>query len=414
MAHGGEALGRADGRVVFVPFGLPGEVVEVALVDERPDYARGVILSVIRPSPSRVEPRCALFGECGGCQWQHAEYATQLEMKRGIVAEQLRRIGGFADAEELVLPTIGMVDPWAYRNHIRFSVGRQFGDLGFTKKQTRKLLRVDRCWIADRQIDEIRDRIQGRLAGQRVHQVAVRVGCTTGEVMVSPALPTIDDVTSGQTELHEELLGRRFRIAGPSFFQVNTRREPRHMPAGTERFAELVSPGGISMAEILMLVALAGLGLQPDDLVVDAYCGVGTFTAAMAPYVRAAVGIEESTAAVADADRNCADLPNVSFMAGKVETVLAEMGTSERLPGAPTKILLDPARVGCDPRALTAMAAARPDRIVYVSCEPATLARDLALLRDAGYRLESVQPVDMFPQTYHVESVSVLRHSVPG
>ena len=215
-----------------------------------------------------------------------------------------------------------------------------------------------------------------------------------------------NEIPSGQTELHEELLGRRFRVAAPAFFQVNTRREQRGpdfpSPEVVERFGHLISPAGLSIAETLVLLGIAGLDPRPDDVIVDAYCGVGTFSAVMAPFVHEVVGIEESPAAVKDAGENCRDLPNVRFLAGKVEDVLPKL--DER----PTKVLLDPARVGCERPVLDALIAAELERIVYVSCEPATLARDLAILREGGYVLQSVQPLDMFPQTYHVESVSLL------
>jgi len=215
-----------------------------------------------------------------------------------------------------------------------------------------------------------------------------------------------DDIPSGQTELFEDFLGRRFRVAAPAFFQVNTRREQRGpdfpSPEIAQRFGHLISDDGLSIAEALVLVGLDRLDPQPDDIVVDAYSGVGTFSAVLAPFVREVVGIEESPAAVKDAGENCRDLPNVRFLAGKVENVLPKL--AER----PTKVLLDPARVGCERPVLDALIDARLERIVYVSCEPATLARDLAILREGGYRLQSVQPLDMFPQTYHVESVSLL------
>jgi len=219
-----------------------------------------------------------------------------------------------------------------------------------------------------------------------------------------------DEIPSGQTELHEEFLGRRFRVAAPAFFQVNTRREQRgpDFPSSAivERFGGLISKDGLSIAETLVLLGLDRLDLRPDDVIVDAYCGVGTFAAVLAPFVRQVVGIEESPAAVKDAGENCRDLPNVRFIAGKVENVLPKL--TER----PTKVLLDPARVGCERPVLDALIAAELERIVYVSCEPATLARDLAILREGGYTLQSVQPLDMFPQTYHVESVSLLVRGV--
>lgn len=450
VAHGGEAIGRHEGRVFFVPYGLPGETVVAEIAQDKPDYARAEIVEIVEAAPERVTAPCAYFGSCGGCQWQHADYEAQLRFKRGIVAEQLRRIGHFEDADGLVLPTIGMAEPWHYRNHARFTVGRRFGELCFTRSGTRQLLRIDHCWLMQRPVDAILARLQRRLPGFRAHQLSIRVGANTGDILIQPELPPLgdpvpisdeelersgdptvprerphglgtapeppfhddtcawpsDEVPSGQTELYEELLGRRFRVAAPAFFQVNTRRERRGpdfpSPAIIARFGHLVADEGLSIAETLVLLGLDRLDPQPDDVVVDAYCGVGTFSAVLAPFVRQVVGIEESPAAVKDAEQNCADLENLRFIAGKVEDVLPKL--TER----PSKVLLDPARVGCERPVLDALVEAQPERIVYVSCEPATLARDLAILREGGYTLQSVQPLDMFPQTYHVESVSLL------
>lgn len=453
VAHGGEAIGRHEGRIFFVPYGLPGETVTAEIVQDKADYARAEIVEIVTPSPERVTAPCAYFGACGGCQWQHATYEAQLRFKQAIVAEQLRRIGHFEDADALVLPTIGMAEPWHYRNHARFTVGRRFGELCFTRSGTRQLLRIDHCWLMQPTVDALLARLQRRLPGFRAHQLSIRVSASTGDLLVNPALPELgepiplpeevdgetrfgafdptadrphglgpapeqpideyaalwpedQEIPSGQTELFEELLGRRFRVAAPAFFQVNTHREQRGpdfpSPEIVERFGHLISPDGLSIAETLVLVGLDRLDLQPEDVVVDAYSGVGTFSAVLAPFVASTIGIEESPAAVKDAEANCSDLPNLRFIAGKVEDVLPKL--EER----PTRVLLDPARVGCERPVLDALVAAQPERIVYVSCEPATLARDLAILREGGYTLQSVQPLDMFPQTYHVESVSLL------
>ncbi|MGE3268089.1 MAG: class I SAM-dependent RNA methyltransferase, partial [Chloroflexota bacterium] len=416
VAHGGEAIGRHEGRVFFVPFGLPGETVTAEIVQDKADYARAEIVEIVEASPARVTAPCAYFGACGGCQWQHAEYSTQLEFKRQIVVEQLRRIGHFDDTDGLVLPTIGMADPWHYRNHARFTVGRRYGELCFTRSGSRQLLRIEHCWIMQPTIDALLARLQRRLPGFRAHQLSIRLGANTGDVLVNPELPELsdpipvtedeqerfgalpqsgerpsglgvappqpveeyaarwptDEIPSGQTELYEEFLGRRFRVAAPAFFQVNTRREQRGpafpSPEIVARFGGLIAPDGLSIAETLVLVGLDRLDPQPGDVVVDAYSGVGTFTAVMSPFVRQVVGIEESPAAVKDAGQNCADLPNVRFIAGKVEQVLPS------LPERPTKVLLDPARVGCERPVLDALIAAQLERIVYVSCEPSTLA----------------------------------------
>ncbi|HEX3244429.1 MAG TPA: class I SAM-dependent RNA methyltransferase [Chloroflexota bacterium] len=447
FAFGGEALGRLDGRVTFVPYGLPEETVRARVVQDKKDYARAELIEVVDSSPDRTEPVCPMFGVCGGCQLQHATYDAQLEMKRQMVVEQLRRIGGFEDAEALTRPTIGMISPWEYRNHARFSVGRRHGELGFTQRNTRRLLRIEHCYLMHPGINEVLHELQGRLPGFSGHQLAIRVGANTNDRLVGPPLPDFPEIPSGQTSIDEEILNRRYRVAAAAFFQVNTRREQRPLPDGLERCAQLApqlplplgegsaedvlplplgegwgegnssaidcqpAQGGkesqalfyLSMADILALLVFNGLDPRPNDVVLDAYCGVGTFSILLAPHVQQGIGIEESAAAIEDARRNADDLSNVTFHAGKVEKLL---GTIEPRP---TIVVLDPARVGCELPALDALAAMAPRGLVYVSCDPATLSRDLAILRNRDYTLESVQPLDMFPQTSHVECVAVLR-----
>jgi 23S rRNA (uracil1939-C5)-methyltransferase len=404
---GGETLGRLpDGRVVFVPRSLPGEQVDVRVLQTRKDYARGELVSVPRSAPGRLAPPCPSYAQgCGGCSWQHAAYDLQRELKRAVVVDQLGRIGGVSDADAVVRPTIGMLEPWHYRNQARFSVGRRHGELCFTERASHRLLRIDHCWISHPRINEVLARLQGRLAhvGRRLHQVLVRVGANTGDLLVAPALPELPEVASGQAFLEEELLGRRFRLRGPSFFQVNTRRERRPLPAGV---AALLPPpaDGLSMAELLALLVLDRLRPRPADLVVDAYCGVGTFALLMAPFVGEVVGIEEARVAVDDAVHNGRDVPNARFVLGKTEHVLPNL-TLDRRPAA---VVLDPVRADAQPAVLEALLWLRPPRLVYVSCDPSTLARDLRVLLAGGYALAEVQPIDMFPQTYHVECVAVL------
>jgi 23S rRNA (uracil1939-C5)-methyltransferase len=402
LAHGGEALGRLDGRVVFVPYGLPGETVKVELVEERRDFARGNLLEVLSPAPSRVEPPCRYYGECGGCSLQHADYQAQLEFKRQVVVEQLGRIGHFEQAAALVRPTIGMISPWEYRNHARFTVGRRQGELCFTRRGTRRLMRIERCLLMQPAINAAVEQIQDRLVGFRGHQVALRHGANSGDLLVNPALEQVPELPSGQTALEEQLFDQRFRVAAPAFFQVNTRRERRPLPAGLRPPPWPMPDDGLSMAEILALVVYDRLAPRGDELLLDLYCGVGTFAILLARAVRAAIGIEESSAAVKDARENASGLSNVSFIAGKSEQLLPS------LPERPDAVVMDPARVGCQPEVLEALAGREIPRLVYVSCDPATLARDLAILVERGFRLEDVQPVDMFPQTYHIECVASL------
>lgn len=410
LAFGGEALGRLeDGRVLFASHALPGERAVVQVVEDRPDYARAETLSVERAAPERVEPPCPYFtAGCGGCSWQHADYGAQLLYKQRVVEQQLRRIGHFEDAATLVQPTIGMLQPWHYRNQARFTVGRKFGELCFTYRTSHRMLRVDHCWIVHPAINAVLERLQERLAGseRKIHQVGVRVGANTGQVLVTPALPEAPDVASGQPSLEEELLGRRFRFHPSSFFQVNTLREQRAIPDAV-RTRHVPSPSqGISIAEILALLVLDRIAPTGQELLVDAYCGVGTFALLAAPLVGEVVGIEEARSAIHDAEHNGRDVGNVRFIEGRTEQILPRLSLERR----PDAVILDPARTGAHPDVFQALLSAtlRPPRLVYVSCDPATLARDLRVLTTGGYHLEEVQPLDMFPQTYHVECVATL------
>lgn len=375
FAHGGEALGRIDGQVTFVMGGIPGEEVEVHVFQRKPDFLRARLVRVLDPSPDRATPPCPYFGDCGGCQLQHVVYSRQLEIKGEVVREQLRRIGGFA--EPPVAPPLGMDDPWYYRNHARFSALRD-GALGFTRHHSRKVIRIDHCWLMYTPINHALDLLQGHCRG--LHNVSIRYGLRTGQLMVAPRIKGTEALlATGQPYLEEEILGRRFRIAAASFFQVNT-----------------------VQADVLARLAIEGMALAPEAMVVDAYCGVGTFAILVADRVRRVIGIEDSAAALVDATHNARGMDNVEFRRGAVENVLPSL--TEHVDA----VIIDPPRAGCKPEVLESLIALRPSRLVYVSCEPSTLARDLRVLVDGGFTLLKVQPVDMFPQTYHVENVATL------
>ena len=398
IAFEGGALAHDGPRIVFAEYGIPGETVSVQLLRSRAGVAMGRVVEVLKSSPDRVDAPCPYFGACGGCQWQHITYPRQLTFKEHIVREQLRRIGRFINPP--VSPAVAAENPWGYRNHLRFTAKRR-GEVGFVQRGSHRFLRVDHCLIADDHVNDALPGLQGKCGG--MHQLTFRVGVNTDEMLVHPDLKAIEpSIESGQRFYHEEILGRRFRISGASFFQTNT--------AQTERLVGLVRDC---------------LDLGENETLVDAYAGVGTFAVILAPHdvlQRAALhelhrrrGQLQSVAGAEfdDIAQQCADdamvniagMPNIQYHKGKVEELLPQISEPADV------LILDPPRQGCDAKALEAVIQMAPNRIAYVSCDPSTLARDLRILVDGGFELREVTPVDMFPQTHHIECVATLRRS---
>ncbi|GMU41670.1 MAG: putative RNA methyltransferase [Chloroflexota bacterium] len=384
FASGGKAVGHhPDGRVVFVEFALPGERVIAEITTDRSDYLEATAVLVLDASEHRVTPRCQYFGRCGGCQLQHVAYEEQLALKTSVVADQLQRIGRFTpdNVEAVLRPMLGMEEPWAYRNHVRFTVRRD-GQIGFMQRGTHHFMRIESCAIALPRVNEVLAETQDRT--MQAHQLSVRVGEHTQDEMLQPHLQwrpgqRPKDLPSGQTHYVEQLLGVPYRISGPAFFQVNTRQ------------AE----------ELVSLVVERVQAVRPR-IVVDAYAGVGTFAAQLARWVEHVVTVEESAAAGVDAGKNLAQFNNVTRVVGKVEDTLPGMTPD------PDVVVIDPPRAGLFPGVVEAIVASTARRVVYVSCDPGTLARDLRLFVDGGFAVREVQPVDMFPHTQHIECVTTL------
>ncbi len=402
LSYLGGAVGRnKDNLAIFVSGGLPGERVVVEVEETRHRYARAHVVEVLEPAEDRVVPPCPYFGACGGCQSQHQEYAAQVRWKTEMVRRQLQRIGHFVDPP--LHPMIPAANPWQYRNQARFSVDAQ-GRLGFTRFHSRSLLPIESCSIMQQPIVDLMPRLQGAAPG--AHQVVIRYGSRTGQFLIAPRLAgNLQDLPSGQEWYEEILLGRRYRVSAPSFFQVNTRVDERAIPDVIKAPWLPSRVAALSQVDLLALLVLDRLPLSGREFIVDAYSGVGTFALLAAERAARVIGIEEARCAVRDAEHNAADLDNVQFLTGRTEDLLGQI--KER----PDAVILDPSRTGCAPGVLAALAALRPSTVVYVSCDPATLARDLAMLCASGFRLDDVQPIDMFPQTHHVEIVSVLHAS---
>lgn len=404
MAHGGDALGRHVGKVIFVPYAMPGEVVRAEITEDKGPYAFARLVEVVERSPERIDPPCPYFGQgkCGGCQWQHIAYDAQVQFKREILLDQLERIGDLEDP--LVHSTLPDETGWAYRNHAQFHPAAE-GGLGFQRAPGHQsgggsdggIIPIDFCLILHPALSELYDLIDLDVEG--LVRLVLRAGTASGDRLIGfemeedkpPALE-VDEAVScvmllqeggyanliGDNYITEVVADHAYRVSASSFFQVNTRQ-----------------------AETLVRFVLEYLDLESDETVVDAFCGVGLFTTHLAEEAQLVVGIESSQSAVDDLLENTEDRANIEIIEGAVEDVLPDIAVPV------DAVLLDPPRGGVDRHALDALAEMAPRRIVYVSCDPATLARDAKRLRKKGYTLVEAQPVDMFPQTYHVESVSL-------
>ncbi len=403
MAHGGSAIGRHEGRTIFVPYAIPGERITARLTQDKGRFAYAEGVTLLAGSQARVIPHCPHFGpkRCGGCHWQHIEYPAQLAFKEQIVRDQLTRIGGIA--EPPVLSIIPSPTAWQYRTHVTLHVTPE-GQVGFVGTDDQRIVPIQECHIIRPELQDLLERLNlETLDGNTLARLRLQVGSQSDDLLI--ALSTLDDLPPaieldlpvsvsflsqddepqaliGTGKVHYAVKGRVFQVTAGSFFQVN-----------------------LPLAEQLVDLVLANLALQGEESVLDLYSGVGLFSAFLAERAALVTAIEGYPTAVADADANLRDLSNVTLIEGLVEDVLPEL--DEPFDAA----VLDPPRSGMETAALDALAALAPARIVYVSCDPATLARDIKRLIAKGYQLQSVQPLDMFPQTYHIECVATLRRA---
>ena len=374
----GDTVAEFEGREVSVFGGIPGERVVCRIVRyrrRRKAVVSAIVTQVLEPSPHRVAPPCPYFGPCSGCQWQHIDYAHQLDLKREAVRQAIGEYDSLRGTG--VGETMPSEEVLGYRNHARFTV-RRSGSLGFVNRITRRFVKIDECLLMAPGINELLARLQGRSGA--TSQLSIRYGTNSGVWLIQPRL-SINEVglEAGQSHYTERLLGRSFRVGSPSFFQVNT-----------------------AQAERLIGLVKRRLRLSGQETVVDAYAGVGTFAVLLAEHAEKMIAVEESDAAVADARVNTAGIDNVEIVLGKVEDVIDELDISA------DAVVLDPPRAGCQAQVLEAVARWRPGRVCYVSCDPSSLARDLDIMVRSGFAVESIEPVDMFPQTYHVECVATL------
>jgi 23S rRNA (uracil1939-C5)-methyltransferase len=432
VADSGDGVGRINQQVVFVPQTVTGDRVWVRLVQIKRQYMRGKLLKILSPSAHRVRPSCIVADKCGGCQWQHIAYSHQLEIKQHQVVQALQRIGQFADPPvDPILPTEPSLQ---YRNKATYPLERSpTGQIkaGYYRQGSHKVVNINQCPIQNQALDpllaDIKKDIQ-KLGWSIYHEkqhkgdiryLSVRVGIRTGEILLTlvtthNALKNLEEqaniwmqqypnlvgvcvnvnqkrtntifgkhtyTIAGRSYLQEIFAGYRYNLQTDTFFQVNT-----------------------ATAEALLQEIENSLPAAAN-LLVDAYCGVGTFTLPLSQRVQRAIAIEIQPEAIALAQQNAAQnhLTNIEFYDSKVESLLPQ------LQQTPDIVLLDPPRKGCDRTVIETLRQIQPTSIVYVSCKAATLARDLQLLcQDGTYRLQRVQPADFFPQTSHVECAAFL------
>ncbi len=385
MGELGDTMAEFEGKTINVAGGIPGERVTARIYRyrrRRKETVSGIVTKVLRSSPDRVAAKCGYCGPCSGCQWQHIAYKSQLKYRREAIESHLKRYHSLSDVQ--VLPALPAPNEFYYRNHARFTVRRD-GQLGFSNRITRRFVRIEHCMLMDPVINAALTEFQDKSA--ETTNMSLRVGANTGDLLAQPTFQNPDiAIPSGQTHYTETMMGRNLRVASPSFFQVNT-----------------------AQAENLVRLTRDGLELKESDILVDAYAGVGVFAILLSPYVARAIAIEESASAIQDGNANAEGLDNVEFVQFKTEDALGRLVEICELDRTPDAVILDPPRTGCHPQAVESLLRLRPKKVAYVSCDPPSLARDLNALVNGGYEIMTVQPVDMFPQTYHVESVTTLR-----
>ena len=435
IGQGGVGIGKYEGFTVFVDGGLVQDKIKVKITKSKKNYAVGDIVEIIEKSPFRVERKCSeSLRQCGGCQIQELDYQKQLDVKTNEVKQVISRIGKLDDV--VIHDTLGMEHPFRYRNKAQFPIQKKdnMPVIGFYKKKSHDLISTDECIIQHEVNDKIIKIIKTYIRAYNVsiydekthkgllRHLVTKVGFTTGEVMIvlvanGKKLPYLKELASVLKE----------NIPGFKTLVVNVNREKTNVILGKENIVaygdgmirdyigELVfeiSPLSFFQVnplqtEVLYNKALEYANLGENDTVFDIYCGIGTISLFLAQKAKKVYGIEIVEDAIKDAKRNAKinNMDNVEFYVGKAEEVVPKMYKEGKRANV---VVVDPPRKGCDEKVLDTIVSMEPDRVVYVSCNPSTLARDLAYLNERGYKCHEIQPVDMFPHSVHVENVAWL------
>ncbi len=435
LGSDGEGIGRIEGFTIFVEGALPEEIIKVLIIKVKKSYGYGKMLEIVSKSPYRVELSCPVAKACGGCQLQHFSYEGQLAYKAKKVRDDLERIGGLKDIGEL--PIWGMENPWRYRNKAQFPVGSDkdgSAKIGFYAKRSHRIVDTPVCFLQNPVNDEIiaivrefMDEFKISSYDEEKHKglvrhILTRVGRNSGEIMVCV-------VINGKKLPYGEVLVERLRkMNGVVSIVLNINKEQTNVILG-EKVITLWGKstiedtlGGIIFeisplsfyqvnpvqTEVLYNKAVEMAGLEGDETVLDLYCGIGTISLFFAKKVNKVFGVEIVAEAIIDARKNAErnEITNVSFEVGAAEEVIPRLFEEQGITA--DVIVVDPPRKGCDQVLLDTIANMAPEKLLYVSCNPATLARDVAILTEKGFRVKDVQVVDQFPHTVHVETVILM------
>lgn len=430
----GEGVGRCDGRVVFVPDTAVGDRCLVRLLRFKSQYAIAKLQQLLVASPDRIRSRCIVADKCGGCQWQHINYETQLKIKRDRVYQTLERIGGFTQPN--VAPILDNSVDLNYRNKSTYPLDiSATGKVraGYYRQGSHQLVNLNQCPVQDARLNpllaEIKQDIQQQgwsIYDEKTHRgklrhLSLRIGRRTGEMLLAlvstdPDLPRIQKQAKIWLQRYPSLMGvvlnynpkRTNAIFGPKTTTIAGKPFLREIFADLklQLRADTFFQVNTEVAESLLKIIINKLHLQGNEIVVDAYCGIGTFSLPIAKKVGQVIGIEVQASSIEQAQLNARlnGIDNTDFRVGTVEKILRQIEVK------PDIVTIDPPRQGCETTVIEQLLQRKPSRLVYISCQPSTLARDLKLLCNSGiYNLDLIQPADFFPQTTHVESVAFLQ-----
>ena len=435
LGSSGEGIARYQGFTVFVPYALMGEEVEARITEVKKNYAKATLSKIVKASDKRVQPPCSVYESCGGCQLQHLDYQAQLDVKQQTVIDAITRIGKLENVT--VHQTLGAAEPWYYRNKMQFPIGKGIKEImiGCYAQGTHNIVSTEDCCIqhaANNQVsqavkeaaEKLEISIYSEATGQGVlRHIVSRVGAHSNEVMAVL-------VTASEKMPHQEALIAALREKVPGLVSIaqNINLKPGNVILGHKTkllwgkktivdsmgdFSFHISPRSFfqvntKQAEVLYQQAVRYALLTGTETVIDAYCGTGTISLFLAKAAKKVYGIEVVPETINDARKNAQDnqVENVEFIVGDAVEVMPNMLQKGIRPDV---IVVDPPRAGCEQTVLDAFIEMQPKRIVYVSCNPASLARDLAYLSNHDYITREIQPVDMFPQTFHIETVTLLQ-----